>query len=456
MQADAAGLEGGDLVVLGHHAEGDQHGHQHGDRRRVVEELGRQEEQVGEHLRQRDLVTDHVAQQLEEGVDVGHQHEAPEQHEEVEQEGRQDIGIQDLRQQRYAAPPAAVARHGRRLQVAANPAPQRLESRVERGDEVAVAGPLEARHQHEAEDREQRVGGPHGRSHRNRALARQADQADEAHVVEEGQEYGDDHGGGLAGLARADAQRNPHQGEQHAAEGERQPLVQFDGGIPGVARFPVQRPGIHLAVGARGLLLVGPGGLQRLVARRSAGDDVLVLDARLVRAAIEHVKLDAVVLQIRHGDGFARQGDGRDAAGGLGGLSRGRRLGLFHVRQKQVAPLLDRAGDDVSHVQHDVGKLLLEDARLDLGGQFLGLQPVEYPVSLANGPGGEPQRAGRGGHQRQRREGQNGKNDPAAGNAGGAHADDLAVAGHAAQPDQDAHQRAHGQREDQRGGQQQR
>ena len=108
VQADAAGFHGRDLVVLGENAESDQHRHQHADGRRVEDQLRRQKEQISEHARHRDVVLHDVAQQIEERVDVRHQHEADQQQPEPEQEAFQNVAVHHLGDQEHS--PAAAAR----------------------------------------------------------------------------------------------------------------------------------------------------------------------------------------------------------------------------------------------------------------------------------------------------------------------------------------------------------
>src|SRR5579871_6307009 len=106
VQADAAGFECRDLIVLAENAECNQHGYQHADGRRVVDELRRQEEKISEHARHGDIVFHDVAQQLEKRVHVRHQHEADQQQNEVEQEAEQDVCVHYLRQDEQ--PPLAA------------------------------------------------------------------------------------------------------------------------------------------------------------------------------------------------------------------------------------------------------------------------------------------------------------------------------------------------------------
>src|ERR1035438_6873327 len=108
VQAHPARLERDDLVLLAHHPESRQHRHQYAGGQQVIDQLRRQEEKVGEHLRQRDVVAQHVADQLEKVEDQNQRHKAGKYQYQVSEEGRQDVGIHQLRQQRQAAGKKAV------------------------------------------------------------------------------------------------------------------------------------------------------------------------------------------------------------------------------------------------------------------------------------------------------------------------------------------------------------
>ena len=86
-----------------------------------------------------------------------------------------------------------------------------------------------------------------------------------------------------------------------------------------------------------------------------------------------HAELDAVVLRVRHGDGFARHRDQRSV--GLVADSRRALLGRSEVGDEHVLPLHDGSGLDVLDVKNLVGELLGEHALLDLGGELSGAQP---------------------------------------------------------------------------------
>ena len=79
VEADAGGLHGDDFAVAVEHAEGDQHGDQHRQRRDLVEHAGRQVDQVVADGGQRNVIAQDVADQLKEGEDQ-HQQDKAGQH----------------------------------------------------------------------------------------------------------------------------------------------------------------------------------------------------------------------------------------------------------------------------------------------------------------------------------------------------------------------------------------
>ena len=74
------GLDRGDLVGSLHQAERDQHGQQHDQRRDVVEQIGRDVEQVLGDDGRRNLVAQNVSQQLEQSEYENEHQERGEDH----------------------------------------------------------------------------------------------------------------------------------------------------------------------------------------------------------------------------------------------------------------------------------------------------------------------------------------------------------------------------------------
>ncbi len=95
VKADAGGLHGDDLAVAVEHAEGDQHGDQHRQRRDLVEHAGREIDQICAHRGQRDVVAQDVAHQLEEGEDQHQHHEAGKHQEEHVEELAHHVFVED-------------------------------------------------------------------------------------------------------------------------------------------------------------------------------------------------------------------------------------------------------------------------------------------------------------------------------------------------------------------------
>ena len=95
VQADAGGLHGDDFAVAIEHAEGDQHGDEHGQRSDGVKHAGGEVDQVKADGGERGVVADDVADQLKEGEDEHEQHEAAQDQEKHAQELAQDVLIED-------------------------------------------------------------------------------------------------------------------------------------------------------------------------------------------------------------------------------------------------------------------------------------------------------------------------------------------------------------------------
>ena len=229
--------------------------------------------------------------------------------------------------------------------------------------------------------------------------------------------------------------------------------MQLDGRVAGLPCVAEERAGVPLAERPHRVGVARMGGVQRFVARGKAGADIdaWVLGC-LVCAGVEEMELDAVILDVGRGDHLARQGNHRSLA-----LVRaiGRAVGGHaHVGDEDIPPDLGPAWNRIPHIEDPVGELLLEDARLHLGGQLLGGQFAQQSLRPADRPRGQPERAGRGDQGEEDAHNQHGRQDTAARYAGRPHPDDFAVARHAAQRDQDADQRAGGKREGHGEGQQ--
>jgi hypothetical protein len=148
------------------------------------------------------LVPHHVAQQLEEVVHLGEGDETHQQHQEVEQERGEDVGVHDLGQQAHPQLDPAAVGLGARAEAGLGADGEFSQPRDRGRQQVAPrAGPLQARQQQQSGDGEGRVGRPYRQFHRHGALLGQPDQADERQVIaEEGQEHAPHVARGLAAL----------------------------------------------------------------------------------------------------------------------------------------------------------------------------------------------------------------------------------------------------------------
>jgi hypothetical protein len=97
VKADAGGLHGDDFAVAVEHAEGDQHGDEHGQRRNLVEHAGREVDEIGADRGQRDVIAQNVAHQIEEGEDQHEHDKGGQHHEESVEELAHHILVEDAR-----------------------------------------------------------------------------------------------------------------------------------------------------------------------------------------------------------------------------------------------------------------------------------------------------------------------------------------------------------------------
>ncbi len=207
---------------------------------------------------------------------------------------------------------------------------------------------------------------------------------------------------------------------------------------------PVKRTRVQFRDGADNLHFPRLLRLQQLLAAvESGGIKVRDVLAHVVGAAPLQRELDTVMRHVRIGQCFGRHRDARQIATlmplGFAGVRRGQ-IGHEDIAPAKHLPF----GNDVAHVENRVRKLLLENARLDVGGQLGGYHLVQRAVGFVLRPGRQPERRKGGNGKTQRRQRQHGSNHRPAGNSRGAHSGDFPVAGHAAQSDQRAHQHSQG------------
>ena len=305
-------------------------------------------------------------------------------------------------------------------------------------EQIAIPGPLHARQKNQPRQAENHVRKPDGHRHRQGPLPRQADQRHRRKVVaEERQEQPNHISGRFAALARGDAQRDSHQRQHDARHRKRETAMQFHLGFnpvgPGVVH---QLARVH---GARGQRLGHRRRrVQRLIPGRGEAVVGLAVLAHFVHGAVAHGKLDAVVLGIGHGEGFARHGDER--AFGLIPHAAGALFGRGDVGNEHGAPDRHRAGPHIAHVEDGVGEIFVENARLDFRGKLRRHQIVDDARAFANGERRQPQRSITRQPRADGRKHQHRRDHLPAGDARRPHGGDFSVARHAAQPDQNPHQ----------------
>ncbi len=78
IEADAAGLEGGDFIVLAEDAKGDERGDKRGERRELVDEIGNQKAEIVDDDEEGNAVAGDVVEELEEGEGFKEQNECAE------------------------------------------------------------------------------------------------------------------------------------------------------------------------------------------------------------------------------------------------------------------------------------------------------------------------------------------------------------------------------------------
>src|ERR1017187_5978392 len=96
IKADAGGLDGDDFVGALQQTKSDEHGQEHAHgRNRIVEEIGRDVEQVLSHGENRDAVVEDVTEQLEQRKDQQEHDEGAANHGEIEQKIAQHVIVKN-------------------------------------------------------------------------------------------------------------------------------------------------------------------------------------------------------------------------------------------------------------------------------------------------------------------------------------------------------------------------
>ena len=96
VQAEAAGLERDELVVFGHHSEGDQHGHERGQRRELVEQIAGEIQKILSDFDEAGAMLRDIVQQFEKCEDLEEQNKSDRQQHEIIEEAAQQIHVQKL------------------------------------------------------------------------------------------------------------------------------------------------------------------------------------------------------------------------------------------------------------------------------------------------------------------------------------------------------------------------
>src|SRR5208283_117611 len=137
----------GDLIVFREESETDEHCYENAHRGGLVNQMGREEEQVLTHSRHGDVVANDVAEQLEEGEYFRHGHQAAEKDGKVKEETRQNVGVYELREKGDSRKERRGCADGRGGQNAAEALDQGREPAAGHGHPVAVAGEIEPKEQ---------------------------------------------------------------------------------------------------------------------------------------------------------------------------------------------------------------------------------------------------------------------------------------------------------------------
>src|SRR5579862_6808566 len=253
VDADPAGFERRNLVVLRQNAKRHQHRRQHAERREIVDQTRRQKEMVAEDLAHRWMILDDVAQQLEKRKYVVDENERHHQQDEVKQKTAQDVGVDHLRQKRNARGPyswADAIQNARAMLRRPSDGPEQGDNAA---NEIAVPRDFQPRDHHDAKNEKHGVGNPHRDGRRQRALTRQADAARQANPVNKRDHHREHHSRRFSGSPRSDPQRNSGERQKNAGQRHGKTPVQFDPVVEQllplqrlvVIRLAVQRPGIH-------------------------------------------------------------------------------------------------------------------------------------------------------------------------------------------------------------------
>ena len=238
------------------------------------------------------------------------------------------------------------------------------------------------------------VGRPDTQPDGHRAVAGEFGAKNEDDVVGADQRNGQDESAGASSSARARADRQSDQRKNQAGRGEGEAPLKLHVRLRGVRPFIGQK----LAQGAlgidqcRGLCCRVAANAKGLIAFAESGKPVMfrALSLRFVHGALAQKELQLALVAVGDYNGVLCQGQARNVA-------------PVRFRQKDAMPV-HGGGRDILHIEHQVRKLLVEDARLNLEGSLRAAQAFFERAQRANGDRAEPHRHAERDASRQQRQ----------------------------------------------------
>ena len=240
--------------------------------RHVVEQIGRDVEQVLRDHSGRNLVAKNVAQQFEQGEDDDQHQKTGEDHREVYEEVAKYVVVEQSGETGAEDAAAgggalegvfAATAGGDGLRAGGVPLPEAAQRRQFKGSFLG------AREQEYGECEKYKVGEPCSEPGRDFPLAGQRNSDQRDYVVDEDQQDGEHESAGLAALLGRQAERDSHQREHQAGGGQREALMKGDeipaggNGIDAMGLLP-ERARIHHVGGERFVgLVLGRGKVER-------------------------------------------------------------------------------------------------------------------------------------------------------------------------------------------------
>ena len=254
IEADAAGFESDDFVVLAHHADSDQHGDQCAERGELIEQIGNQVTEIVDDDEKGNAMARDVVEKLEEGEGLEKQDENAHDDGEVVEETAEYIEIHngvDARRShawRFGASSAVLcaretifgagitifrasgggARDGFGIATAAKETPEDGKSRGDARGLHFTAIAFHARKQGQAGEGKNSVRAPHPEPGRDVTLASQSRTHDEEKVVGADDDDGEERARRASTTTRLCAERHGDQREYKTSDRESETLMEFD------------------------------------------------------------------------------------------------------------------------------------------------------------------------------------------------------------------------------------